>query len=144
MSDHIEIIHQEGYDPNINSLFVPAIKVHSGRPVWFSGVTAALVYHDHPHIPSDFEQIPPDAESQARIAFEHLHDALEAAGCRRTDIVSLTRFFVDVAGDQDAINRVQGEFLGDHKPTSATVEVVRLATDERLRLEIQAVAIAAE
>jgi enamine deaminase RidA (YjgF/YER057c/UK114 family) len=143
MSDHLEVIHHEGYDPDINSLFVPAIKARSGHPVYFSGVTAALVYHDHPHIPEDFDQIPLDAESQARIAFEHLDQALEAAGCQRTDIVMLTRFFVDVAGDQDAINRVQGEFLGDHRPTSATVQVVRLATDERLRLEIHAVAIAA-
>jgi 2-iminobutanoate/2-iminopropanoate deaminase len=35
---------------------------------------------------------------------------------------------------------VQGEYLGGHLPTSTTVEVKRLATDPRLRLEIQAVA----
>ncbi len=142
MGDHLETIHHEGFDPSINSLFVPAIKVRGGDIVFLSGVTAAPVYHDHPHIPEDFDQIPLDAEGQARLVFEHLDLALDAAGCQRTDVVVLTRFLTDVAGDQDVINRLQGEYLGDHLPTSTTVEVSRLATDPRLRLEIQAIAVA--
>jgi enamine deaminase RidA (YjgF/YER057c/UK114 family) len=35
---------------------------------------------------------------------------------------------------------VQGEWFGGHIPTSTTVQITRLATDPRLRLEIQAVA----
>ena len=58
------------------------------------------------------------------------------------DVVSLTRFFTNIAEDQDAINAIQGEFFGGHLPTSTTVEVKRLATDPRLRLEIQAIAVA--
>jgi enamine deaminase RidA (YjgF/YER057c/UK114 family) len=142
MSDHLEIVHHEGYDPTINSLFVPAIKVHAGHLVFISGVTAAPVYHDHPHIPSEFDRIPLDAESQARLVFDHLDLALTAAGCTRSDVVVLTRFLTDVAGDQDVINRLQGEFFAGHLPTSTTVEVTRLATDPRLRLEIQATAVA--
>ena len=144
MSERLEIIHHEGYDPAINSLFVPAIKVRSGVPVYISGVTAAPVYHDHPHIPEEFDAIPLDAESQAQLAFEHLGQALDAAGCQPSDIVSLTRFLVDVENDQDVVNQLQGEFLGGHLPTSTTVEISRLATDHRLRLEIQGVAIAPE
>ena len=142
MNDRLETIHHEGYDPNINSLFVPAIKVRAGSLVFISGVTAAPVYHDHPHIESDFDQIPVDAEGQARLVYEHLDLALEAACCARTDVVVLTRFLTDVAGDQDVINRLQGEFFDGHLPTSTTVEVKRLATDPRLRLEIQATAVA--
>lgn len=142
MSDHLEVIHHVGYDPTINSLFVPAIKVHSGLPVYISGVTAAPVYHDHPHIPEDFDAIPLDAEAQVALVFEHLDQALEASGCTRSDVVMLTRFLVDVDGEQDVINRAQGAFFGDHLPTSTTVEISRLATDPRLRLEIQAVAVA--
>lgn len=138
----LEVVHHEGYDPAINSLFVPGIKVHSGTPVYISGVTAAPVYHDHPHIPEDFDRIPLDIEGQAPLIFEHLDLALAAAGCRRQDVVMLTRFFVDVERDQDVVNRLQGEFFGGHLPTSTSVQVVRLATDHRLRLEIQAVAIA--
>lgn len=142
MSERLEVVHHEGYDPTINSLFVPAIKVRSGFPVYISGVTAAPVYHDHPHIAEDFDAIPLDAERQVELVFQHLDLALEAAGCGRQDVVMLTRFLVDVAGDQDVINRAQGTFFGDHLPTSTTVQIVRLATDPRLRLEIQAVAIA--
>jgi hypothetical protein len=33
------------------------------------------------------------------------------------------------------------EHLGEHRPTSTTVEVLRLATDPRLVLEVTAVAV---
>jgi enamine deaminase RidA (YjgF/YER057c/UK114 family) len=142
MDPQLEVIHHEQYKPDINSLFVPAIKVRAGHLVFLSGVTAAPVYHDHPHIESDFDRIPLDAEGQAALVFEHLDLALAAAGCRREHLVVLTRFLTDVAGDQDVINRIQGDYLAGHLPTSTTVEVKALATDPRLRLEIQAIAVA--
>jgi enamine deaminase RidA (YjgF/YER057c/UK114 family) len=138
----LEIVHHEGYDPAINSLFVPAIKVASGKLVFISGVTGAPVYHDHPHRPEEFDAIPLDAASQARLAYEHLSQALTAAGCTPSDVVSLTRFLTNIAEDQDTINAIQGAFFAGHLPTSTTVEVKRLATDPRLRLEIQAIAVA--
>ena len=138
----LEAVHHEGYDPAINSLFVPAIRVAQGTLVFVSGVTAAPVYHDHPHRPEEFDAIPSGAQAQAELVFEHLGLALAAAGCKPQHIVSLTRFFTDVAADQDAVNRVQGAFFGGHLPTSTSVEVKRLATDPRLRLEIQAIAVA--
>lgn len=134
----LEVVHTDGYDPSINSLFVPAIRV--GSLLFVSGVTAAPTYHDHPHRAEDFDGIPADAEAQARLVYEHLDEALRAAGTDRRRVVMLTRYLVDVAGDQDAVNRVQGDYLGDHLPTSTTVEVSRLATDPRLRLEVQAIA----
>ena len=138
----LEVVHHEGYDPAINSLFVPAIKVASGKLVFISGVHAAPVYHDHPHRPEQFDSIPRDAAGQAKLAFEHLGLALAAAGCGPRDVVALTRFFTNIAEDQDTINRIQGEFFAGHLPTSTTVEVKRLATDPRLRLEITAIAVA--
>ena len=138
----LEVIHHEGYDPGINSLFVPAIKVASGRLVFISGVTGAPVYHDHPHRPEVFDSIPPDAASQARLAYQHLAQALTAAGCVPANVVSLTRYFTHIAEDQDAVNAIQGAFFAGHLPASTTVEVKRLATDPRLRLEIQAIAAA--
>jgi enamine deaminase RidA (YjgF/YER057c/UK114 family) len=141
-TEHLRVVHHEGYDPAINALFVPAIKVARGSLVFISGVTAAPVYHDHPHRPNVFDAIPRDAAAQARLAFAHLAQALAAARCEPTHVVSLTRYFTDVAQDQDEVNRIQGAFFGGHLPTSTTVEVVRLATDPRLRLEIQAIAVA--
>lgn len=135
----LEVIHHEGYDPNINSLFVPAIRV--GNLAFISGLTAAPTYHDHPHRPEDFDGIPADAEGQARGLFANLDKVLKAIGCSRHHVVRLDRFFTDVERDQDVVNRIQGEFLGDHLPTSTSVEVKRLATDPRLKLEINAIAV---
>jgi enamine deaminase RidA (YjgF/YER057c/UK114 family) len=135
----LEVIHHEGYDPDINSLFVPAIRV--GNLVFISGITAAPTYHDHPHRPEDFDTIPADAEGQASALFDNLDKVLQAVGCARRHVVRLDRFFTDVARDQDVVNRIQGEFLGDHLPTSTSVEVRRLATDPRLKLEINAIAV---
>lgn len=138
----IEIVHHEGYDPAVNSPFVPAIRVASGRLVFISGVTGAPVYHDHPHRPEVFDAVPADIEGQVTLAFEHLDLALQAAGCARSDVVSMTRFFTHVREDQDVVNRVQKAWFGGHVPTSTSVEVVSLATDPRLRLEMAAIAVA--
>lgn len=136
-----EVIHHEGYDETIRSPFVPVIRAVSGaRLVFISGVTGAPVYHDHPHQPAVFDAVPRDIDGQVKNLFEHLDQALLAAGAERSDVVSLTRFFTNIEDDQDVVNRVQGEWFGGHIPTSTTVEITRLATDPRLRLEIQAIA----
>ncbi len=121
---------------------MPAIKVHAGMLVFISGVTAAPVYHDHPHRPEVFDAVPQDIEGQVPLVLEHLGQALGASGCTPADVVSLTRFFTNVGEDQDVVNRAQAEWFGGHIPTSTTVEVKRLATDPRLRLELQAIAVA--
>jgi enamine deaminase RidA (YjgF/YER057c/UK114 family) len=136
-----EILHHEGYDEAIRSPFVPAIRtVSNARLVFISGVTGAPVYHDHPHVAAVFDAVPADIEGQVRNLFDNLDHALRAAGAQRSDVVGLTRFFTDIEADQDVVNRVQGEWFGGHIPTSTTVQITRLATDPRLRLEIQAVA----
>jgi enamine deaminase RidA (YjgF/YER057c/UK114 family) len=133
----LEVIHHDGYDPSINPLFVPAIRV--GSLVFVSGLTAAPTYHAHPHREDDFESIPPDAEAQARALFLNLDTVLRAVGAPRDHVVQLNRFFTDVGRDQDVVNRIQGEFFAGHMPTSTSVEVKRLATHPRVRIEINSV-----
>jgi 2-iminobutanoate/2-iminopropanoate deaminase len=137
----VELIHTEYNDPKWNMPYTPAIKVHSGKLVFLSGVTAAQIYHTHPHIPDEFVDIPEDAERQAEMTMENLKTVLEAAGGTLTDIVQLTRFIVDEDKNQDAINRAMGKYLGDHRAASTSVEVVRLATDPKIVLEVEAVAV---
>jgi enamine deaminase RidA (YjgF/YER057c/UK114 family) len=139
---HIEPVQMADYDPALAMPYAPAIKVRAGELVFVAGVTAAPVYHDHPHRPEVFDSVPRDAERQARLTFAHLDSALGAAGCAREDLVVLNRYLTDLDGDQDVVNQVQADYLRGHLPTSTTVEVRRLATDPRLRLEIQAVAVA--
>lgn len=144
MNKHIEIIHTEENDPKWNMPYAPAIKVHSGKTVWIAGVTAAPVYHSHPHIQAEFDHIPSDAAQQAEMTMESLQKILRAAGGELTDIVQLFRFIVDMDKNQDAINATLGRYFGQYRPVSTTVEIVRLATDPRLVLELAAVAVVPE
>lgn len=137
----VEHIHTPGNDPKWNMPYTPALKVTGGSLVFASGVTAAPIYHSHPHVPEEFADIPEDPGEQAALAMENLKTVIEAAGGHLTDIVQLVRFMVDQEQNQDAINQVMGEYLGDHRSASTSVEVVRLATDPRLVLELQAIAV---
>jgi enamine deaminase RidA (YjgF/YER057c/UK114 family) len=120
--------------------YAPAIKVTGGTTVYLAGVTAAPVYHHHPHRPEEFAAMPADMAGQARAALLNLKRGLEAVGASFADVVKADRFVTDLA-DQDALNRVWAEFFGDAKPATTTVQVVRLATDPRCLVEINAVAV---
>lgn len=136
-----EAIHTGANEPRFNMPYAPAIKVTSGSVVFLAGVTAAPVYHSHPHVPEEFDDIPADPGAQAAMAVEALREILEAAGGSLSDIVEITRYIKDIDRNQDAVNRVLGQAFGDHRPASTTVEVTRLATDPRLVLELRAVAV---
>lgn len=127
--------------PDIWMPYAPAIVVRGGATVYLAGVTAAPVYHHHPHRPEEFDAMPADMEGQARAALENLKKGLDAVGLAFADIVTANRFVTDLS-DQDSLNRVWAEYFGDNKPTTTTVQVVQLATDPRCLLEINAVAIA--
>jgi 2-iminobutanoate/2-iminopropanoate deaminase len=144
MPEHFESIHTEENDPKWNMPYAPAIKVHSGKIVFVAGVTAAPVYHSHPHIAEEFDNIPEDPGEQTAMAMENLRNVLQAAGGDLEDIVRLDRFIVDQAKNQDAINATMKKYMGDHLATSTSVEIVRLATDPRLVLELTAVAVVPE
>jgi enamine deaminase RidA (YjgF/YER057c/UK114 family) len=141
MPHHIEEVHLDENDPGWNMPYVPAIKVTGGQMLFVSGVTAAPVYHSHPHVAEEFDDIPTDAGEQTRTAMENLRRCLRAAGGGLSDIVQLFRFIARMDENQDAINAAMKREMGGHVPTSTTVEVVRLATDPRLVLELAAVAV---
>lgn len=141
MSHHLEYVHTEEDDPRYNMPYTPAVKVRSGTTVYLAGVTAAPVYHSHPHVPAEFDHVPEDPSAQAEMTMENLLGVLEAAGATLEDIVEMTRFMVDPGRNQDAINAVMARYMGDHRPASTSVEVARLATDPRLVLELAAVAV---
>ena len=84
--------------------------------------------------------MPSDMEGQARAALENLKRGLEAVGAKFVDVVTADRFVTDME-QQDALNKVWGEYFGDAKPTTTTVQVVRLATDPRCLVEINAIAV---
>ena len=136
----IEPVHIPGHDPKWNMPYTAGIKVTGGSLLFVSGVTAAPVYHSHPHLAAEFDDLPDDPATQAELAMDNLAAVLDAGGTSISGLVQLMRFIVDADKNQDEINRVMGARLGSHRPTTTTVEVIRLATDPRLVLELQAVA----
>ena len=139
MSKTIEHVHWRNA-PDMWMPYAPAIKVTGGTTVFLAGVTAAPVYHHHPHRPEEFNTMPADMAGQTRAALENLKKSLQAVGAGFADIVTANRFVTDLA-DQDSMNKVWAEYFGEAKPTTTTVQVVQLATDPRCLIEINAVAV---
>ena len=139
MPKKIEHIHWPDA-PDVWMPYAPAIKVTGGSMVFLAGVTAAPVYHSHPHIPEEFANMPEDMEGQARETLENLRKGLEAVGASFADLVVANRFLTDLSM-QDTLNKVWNEYMGNYKPTTTTVQVVQLATDPRCLLEINAIAV---
>jgi len=140
MAKAVSVVHHADRRTDVVMPYAPGIVVRRGHLVFLSGVTAAPVYHSHPHREEEFD-LPSTMREQATLAMENLKKTLEAAGCTLSDLVSATRYVTDVK-EQDDMNRIWAQYLGDHLPTTTTVEVSRLATHARCKLEISAIAIA--
>ena len=54
MAKAIEHVHWPNA-PDMWMPYAPAIKVKGGTTVYLAGVTAAPVYHHHPHRPEEFD-----------------------------------------------------------------------------------------
>ena len=79
------------------------------------------------------------------MAVENVRRSVVAAGGEGLEnVVEMTLYTVDTARNQGAIGAAIREAMGDHRPASTSVEIVRLATDPRLILEIKAVAVVPE
>ena len=139
MLKEIAIVHHADRRRDVVMPYAPAIAVRRGDLVFLSGVTAAAVYHSHPHRDEEFD-LPPTMPEQAVLCMENLKKTLEAAGATFADLVAATHFLTDVS-EQDDLNRVWAAYLGSHVPTTTTVEVSRLATHSRCKLEISAIAV---
>ena len=142
MPRELSVVHHPDRRTDVVMPYAPALVVRRGRLLFLSGVTAAPVYHSHPHRDEEFD-LPPTMREQAVLAMENLTKTLEAAGATIADLVSATRFLTDVA-EQDDLNRVWGQYLGGHLPATTTVEVSRLATHARCKVEISAIAVVDE
>src|SRR5207247_7089815 len=139
MTKSVSVVHHADRRTDVVMPYAPGIVVRRGHLVFLSGVTAAPVYHSHPHRDEEFD-LPATMREQATLAMENVKKTLEAAGCTLGDLVSATRYVTNVA-EQDDMNRVWAQYLGDHLPTTTTVEVSRLATHARCKLEISAIAV---
>jgi 2-iminobutanoate/2-iminopropanoate deaminase len=139
MAKECPVVHHADRRTDVSMPYAPGIVVRRGSLVFLSGMTAAPVYHHHPHREEEFD-LPPTMREQAVLTLENLKRTLAAAGCTMGDLVSATRYLTDVT-EQDDLNRVWAQYLEGHLPTTTTVEVSRLATHPRCKLEISAIAV---
>ena len=139
MAKDVRPVHHADRRRDVMMPYAPALLVRRGSLLFLSGVTAAAVYHSHPHREDEFD-LPRTMREQAVLAMENLRKTLAAAGCTMKDVVSATRYLTDVS-EQDDLNRVWAEYLGGHLPTTTTVEVSRLATHANCKIEISAIAV---
>jgi len=139
MAKDVRPVHHADRRRDVMMPYAPALLVRRGSLLFLSGVTAAAVYHSHPHREEEFD-LPRTMREQAVLAMENLRKTLAAAGCTMKDVVSATRYLTDVS-EQDDLNRVWAEYLGGHLPTTTTVEVSRLATHANCKIEISAIAV---
>lgn len=139
MSKKVEHIHWPDA-PDLWMPYTPVIRVTGGRTIFLAGVTAAPVYHHHPHRPEEFDGIPEGMEAQAQATMANIKKSLAAAGAKVSDIVMASLYLTDFS-EQPAFYKVWNEFLGDATPATTMVQVVQLATDPRCLLEINAIAI---
>jgi len=140
----IEYVYLPGTEPaaGANMPFTSAISVNSGTIVFLSGITSASVPHSHPHVPSEFDHLDFSAAAQTEEIMLRMTETLRAAGGKITDVVQVTKFIVNVGENQDAITATMNKHFGDnHRPASTTIGIVRLATDPRFLVEIEAVAV---
>jgi enamine deaminase RidA (YjgF/YER057c/UK114 family) len=139
MSKELAIVHHPDRRTDVVMPYAPGIVVRRGQLLFLSGVTAAPVYHSHPHREEEFD-LPATMREQASLVMENLRKTLAAAGATLADVVSVTRYLTSVA-EQDDLNGVWAAYMGDHLPTTTTVEVSRLATHARCKIEISAIAV---
>ncbi len=140
----VEYVHLPGTEPasGANMPFTSAMKVNSGTVVFLSGITAAPVPHSHPHVPSEFDHVDFDAAAQTEQIMLRMTETLKAAGGDITDVIQVTKFIVDVGENQNAITATMNKHFGEnHRPASTTIGIVRLATDPRFLVELEAVAV---
>lgn len=142
MTKDVRIVHHADRRTDVVMPYAPGLVIRRGHLLFLSGLTAAPVYHSHPHRDEEFD-LPSTMREQAILTMENLKKTLEAAGATLADLVSATRYLTNVA-EQDDLNRVWGEYLAGHVPTTTTVEVSRLATHARCKLEISAIAVVDE
>ena len=83
--------------------YAPGLLVRRGSLLFLSGVTAAPVYHSHPHRDEEFD-LPPGMREQATLAMENLKKTIEAAGGL-------------------SVRRGVGDALSDGCPASRTISI---------------------
>jgi len=110
--------------------FSPAIRVPAGGDLVFASGCVG------PPTPDDPAS---DLRSEVRRVYRNLERTLAAAGASLADVVSVTKYLIDIERDNAVVAEETVAHL-PHLPTSTTVEISRFVPPD-MRLEVSAVAV---
>lgn len=101
------------------------------------GIVVNNLFYSSGQIPlrPDGTLVEGDVQVQATQVFENLKAVLEEAGASLNTVVKATVFIKDM-NDFAALNKVYGDYFGDHKPARSCVEVARLPKDVLVEIEV--------
>ncbi|MGM0432843.1 MAG: RidA family protein [Spirochaetota bacterium] len=91
-----------------------------------------------PFVPETMQLVSSDISEQTRQSLKNIEAIVTEAGFSVTDIVKCQVFLIDM-NNFAAVNKVYGEFFGEHTPARCAIEVSRLPKD--VDVEIDAVCI---
>ncbi|GJM30638.1 MAG: RidA family protein [Cyclobacteriaceae bacterium] len=76
-----------------------------------------------------------DIEAQCHAVFENVKTVLESAGLRLDQLIDITVFLTDIAGDFERYNKVYAQYFGDIAPCRTTVGVSGLPSSIAIELK---------
>ncbi|MDR0622472.1 MAG: Rid family detoxifying hydrolase [Deltaproteobacteria bacterium] len=119
------------FSPNLPEAIGPYSHAVAAGPFLF--ISGQVPFH-----PKTGEVVGSTMAEQAKQALTNLTAILAEAGLTLHDVVKTTCYVSDLTKFAE-FNAVYAEFMGDHRPARATVEVARLAND--IYLEVEAIAL---
>ncbi len=118
------------------------VVVSGGKLLILSGKTAGPIYHDHPHKPEQWREVPDDVKEQTAAILDQIRAILKMAGGDLNNIVMLRKYLTNMNEDFDEVFEVIEEYFkpyGEYRPASTTIEVKELVSplvEKKLRIEM--------
>jgi enamine deaminase RidA (YjgF/YER057c/UK114 family) len=133
-------IHHEPMKPEYKSPFSAAMAVEDARLIFVSGCCTIPSYHKHPHDPVEERQwLQGDLREQTERTFEHMKLVLDAAKADFSNVLFLTIYMTDIAG-QDIMNEISARHFDPANPPGRTLLQVMALAHPNMMIEIDAIA----
>ena len=133
-------VHHEPMKPEYKSPFSAAMAVEDARLIFVSGCCTIPSYHKHPHDPVEERQwLQGDLREQTERTFEHMKLVLDAAKADFSDVLFLTIYMTDIAG-QDIMNEISARHFDPANPPGRTLLQVMALAHPNMMIEIDAIA----
>jgi len=133
-------IHHEPMKPEYKSPFSAAMAVEDARLIFVSGCCTIPSYHKHPHDPVEERQwLQGDIREQTERTFAHMKLVLDAAKADFSNVLFLTIYMTDMAG-QDIMNEISARHFDPANPPGRTLLQVMALAHPNMMIEIDAIA----